>query len=82
MLKSLIACTALLATVPVTAQDRLSLICKGAFRGQFKDLEVAGAVVTPEGRIRYGLFSGTKFMIDRRTGIMTGDNGFTGICAA
>ncbi|WP_143736853.1 hypothetical protein [Erythrobacter tepidarius] len=130
--------------MPVAAQDRLSLICDGAFRGQFKDREVGGAVVTPEGRvysggaassqygdvpttalfeledgtarlnlpqpptcsicvgekgwrdvkdlhvnedkiegrIRYGLLSGTKFMIDRRTGIMTGDNGFTGMCRA
>ncbi|WP_086438232.1 hypothetical protein [Altererythrobacter xiamenensis] len=144
MLKVLIASTALLTTLPATAQDRLSLICEGAFRGEFKDRGVSGAVITPEGkvysggsasseygdiptialfelkegearlnlpqpptcsicvgekgwrdvkdlnisedeiegRIRYGLFSGTKFLIDRRTGIMTGDNGFTGMCRA
>jgi len=129
------------AAQPALAQDNLSLICEGMFRGNFKDgsagvvlngsdgwqsgsassssyrdiptialfrleagtaslnlpqpptcsicvgekgwrdvkdLEMGDALIT--GRIRYGIFSATEFEIDRRTGIMTSKNGFTGMC--
>lgn len=137
-------CALALLAQPAQAQENLSLICEGAFRGQFKDRGAGGSIVTPEGdiysgggstsqyrdiptialfrmdsgaatlnlpqpptcaickgekgwrdvkdlsfgediisgRITYGLFSGTKFEIDRRTGIMTSRSGFTGMCSA
>lgn len=43
-----------------------------------KKLEVTESRIA--GKITYGLFSGTRFEIDRRTGIMTTENGFTGTC--
>lgn len=45
-----------------------------------KELEVTESRIA--GKITYGLFSGTRFEIDRRTGIMTSENGFTGNCTA
>lgn len=45
-----------------------------------RDLEVDENRIM--GRIRYGMFSGTKFEIDRRTGVMTSENGFRGDCTA
>jgi hypothetical protein len=47
---------------------------------EVKDLAVTESRIA--GKITYGLFSGTRFEIDRRTGIMTSENGFTGTCAA
>ena len=45
-----------------------------------KDLEITDDRIA--GKITYGLFSGTRFEIDRRTGIMTSENGFSGSCEA
>lgn len=56
-------------------------ICVGE-RGwrKVKNLEVGPDRIA--GKITYGLFSGTSFEIDRRTGIMTSSNGFRGECEA
>lgn len=45
-----------------------------------KQLEVSDTRIA--GKITYGLLSGTSFEIDRRTGIMTSKNGFSGSCEA
>lgn len=45
-----------------------------------KQLSVTDALIS--GKITYGLFSGTAFEIDRRTGTMTSNNGFRGQCKA
>ena len=47
---------------------------------EVKDFEATEDRFT--GRIRYGLLSGTDFVIDRRTGRMTSKNGFDGTCRA
>jgi hypothetical protein len=47
---------------------------------EVKDLEVGSDRIS--GRIKYGLFSATEFEIDRRTGLMTSRNGFSGNCEA
>ncbi|WP_370034481.1 hypothetical protein [Qipengyuania mesophila] len=56
-------------------------ICKGE-KGwrDVRELSVDPDRIT--GKIRYGMFSATEFEIDRRTGIMTSRNGFTGVCEA
>ncbi|MXP27915.1 hypothetical protein GRI58_03645 [Porphyrobacter algicida] len=45
---------------------------------EVKDLRIEPDRIS--GRIHYGMLSGTEFEIDRRTGIMTSKNGFTGTC--
>ncbi|OYX52167.1 MAG: hypothetical protein B7Y97_03210 [Sphingomonas sp. 32-66-10] len=45
-----------------------------------KQLSVSDTRIT--GKITYGMFSGTTFEIDRRTGVMTSENGFHGQCKA
>lgn len=45
-----------------------------------KQLSVSDARIT--GKITYGLFSGTTFEIDRRTGVMTSANGLRAQCKA
>lgn len=47
---------------------------------EVRDLEVSANRIA--GRIKYGLLSGTRFEIDRRTGRMTSENGFAGTCQA
>lgn len=87
--------TATYSEIPTTAEfqmngetARLNLpqpptcsICTGE-KGwrEVRDLSVDDDRIT--GRIRYGMFSGTKFEIDRRTGVMTSENGFRGECHA
>ena len=81
--------------VPTTAQFRLEAgsaqlnlpqpptcaICVGE-KGwrKVKELKVEPNQIS--GKITYSLLYGTAFEIDRRTGIMTSRNGFTGNCVA
>jgi len=86
--------TASYGDIPTTAEFRLTgesaqlnlpqpptcSVCTGE-KGwrEVRELQVDDTRIS--GRIRYGLLSGTRFEIDRRTGVMTSENGFRGECA-